>query len=175
MSEVWELERWDEVDKSDWPKGRWNSEPDRKQWRDKETDLFCLALRGPGGQLNGYVGVPRGHSLYGKDYDKLFEECFNCGSSGPGEVEAHGGLTFSGTGNDQVNFRSYPGEPNEIWIFGFDCAHSGDYTPKHGVLLNDISAGYDGYPPTPASTYKTLGYVTKEVESLARQLMVVGA
>lgn len=49
----------------------WDNEPDRKHWIDADTGLDCLIVRnglGGKGALCGYVGVPKGHPWYGKDY-----------------------------------------------------------------------------------------------------------
>ena len=51
-----------------------------------------------------------------------------------------------------------PGEPDHVWWFGFDCAHSGDVSP-----------GYDGYLRD-HGTYKPIGYVERECARLAEQL-----
>lgn len=70
------------VDKSQWGNGPWQSEPDKKQWRDAETGFPCLIVRGPSGALCGYVGVPRSHPAFEKDYNDV-------------DVEVHWGLTFA--------------------------------------------------------------------------------
>lgn len=55
--------------RSKWPPGPWDQEPfDKVSWVDEETNLDCLAVRGPMGSWCGYVGVPPGHPFYGKDY-----------------------------------------------------------------------------------------------------------
>lgn len=56
-------------DKSDWPRGPWDNEPDKIQWQDEVTGLPCLIVRGPVGALCGYVGVPKSHPAYGLSYD----------------------------------------------------------------------------------------------------------
>ena len=62
--------------------------------------------------LNGYVAVPRGHPFWGKHYDDIDDM-----------VVVHGGLTFSQRGGQD------PRWPNRnLWWFGFDCAHAGDWT-----------------------------------------------
>jgi hypothetical protein len=73
---------WRTVDKSTWPKGPWQDEPDKKQWRDAATGLPCLIVRGPVGALCGYVGVTADHPLHGKSYEDV-------------DVEVHGGLTYA--------------------------------------------------------------------------------
>lgn len=52
------------------------------------------------------------------------------------------------------------GEPDHVWWFGFDCAHSGDFSPKY--------ARYG--TPRHDETYKPLDYVVRECQRLAAQL-----
>ena len=56
------------VDKSEWERGEWDGEPDKVQWVDKDTGLFCLAVRAHS-HWCGYVGVGEGHKFYGVEYD----------------------------------------------------------------------------------------------------------
>lgn len=97
-----------------------------------------------GGQVfNGYVAIPKGHPLHGKNYsddsgltveqaDSRQREnelppiatfCF----SGTGVVtlelaiDVHGGITYA---RDHAPMD----EPGDDWWFGFDCLHS--YSPK---------------------------------------------
>jgi hypothetical protein len=51
-----------------------------------------------------------------------------------------------------------PGEPDNVWWFGFDCAHSGDHSPAY-----DRGPRYRGI-------YRTLEYVRGQCRSLAKQL-----
>jgi hypothetical protein len=53
------------IDKTLWPRGEWDDEPDKMQWQDEATGLPCLIVRGPVGALCGYVGVPEGHPCFG--------------------------------------------------------------------------------------------------------------
>ena len=190
-------------DKSEWGPGPWQSEPDKRQWRDEATGLPCLIVRGPSGALCGYVGVSRGHPCYGKDYDDV-------------TVEVHWGLTFASKcapeptrehwekwrahaisrkdearrfpigdaarllkerAKEIADYDAYvvwatgayichkveDGEDDDVWWFGFDCAHSGDVSPAFENLTRCGLSNRD-------DTYKDLDYVTREVESLARQL-----
>ena len=142
------------VDKADWGPGPWQSEPDKKQWRDPETGLACLVVRGPSGALCGYVGVEPGHPLHGKDYDGA-------------DMEVHGGLTFAdscGHGDDPSEGICHipgAGEPDDVWWFGFDCGHYGDLSPAYAALPSPFLRG---------GVYRDLAYVESEVQSLARQL-----
>jgi hypothetical protein len=93
--------------------GEWVEEPDLYEFAYK--NYKCIVIRivsrdGPqekhvfGGYLCGYVQVPTEHPYFGKDYDDM-------------DIECHGDLTYS------------EGE-GEVWLIGFDCAHSGDYCPS---------------------------------------------
>jgi hypothetical protein len=112
------------VDKSAWGDGPWQNEPDKKQWVDEETGLPCLIVRNGHGALCGYVGVPNGHPWYGVSYDDVRVE----GDEWP---EVHGGLTFSDKCQEggKICHKVEPGEPDDVWWLGFDCAHSGDMWP----------------------------------------------
>lgn len=101
-----------EVDKSKWPRGEWNDEPDFEDWTDKSTGLACAIRRGiHGGHLCGYVGVPAGHRAFGES---------GWESSVIRNLDVHCGVTFAQTLDDGLH-----------WI-GFDCAHLGDATPAWG-------------------------------------------
>jgi hypothetical protein len=126
------------VDKSLWHRGQWDSEPDKKQWLDEATGLPCLIVRqSSSGHLCGYVGVPFGHLLWKVD-----------------ENEA---------GNDDICHIVEPGEPDNVWWFGFDCAHSGD-------LTHFTDGERDLSQWTRHDSYRDWAYVESECRSLAKQL-----
>jgi hypothetical protein len=141
------------VDKSDWPRGPWNDEPDKKQWTDEATGLPCLIHRGPSGALCGYVGVTDGHIYFRVDYGAV-------------DVDVHGGLTYadfcSPSDDESHGICHVPaaGEPDHVWWLGFDCAHFGDCCPEFKSSANH--------------TYRDFDYVTAEVTRLAAQLKSAG-
>lgn len=57
------------------------------------------------------------------------------------------------------------GEPERVWWFGFDCAHSGDQCPGY----RELGVGL-GLPSKRGESYKDIHYAKNEVLSLARQL-----
>ncbi|WP_201750180.1 hypothetical protein [Tautonia marina] len=145
-------------DKTQWGRGDWESEPDKKQWLDQATGYPCLIVRGPLGALCGYVGVSKDHPHFGKDYEVP-------------NVEVHGGLTFAGACQPNADEARHichkvDGE-DHVWWFGFDCAHYRDYVPgmrsiRREAEMVDPFGGFE--------RYRNLAYVTGEVESLAQQL-----
>jgi hypothetical protein len=54
-----------------------------------------------------------------------------------------------------------PGEPDDVWWFGFDCAHYGDLSPSY-------DSKYRGHDEL--AVYRDLGYVERECANLAAQL-----
>lgn len=74
--------------------------------------LQCAVLKGPLGQLNGYVCIEdRDHPMFGVHYFDL-------------PLDVHGGCTFS-----QSSLPKGDDSPDGWWI-GFDTAHAGDFVPS---------------------------------------------
>lgn len=138
--------------------GEWHSEPDRIEF--KHAGFDCLIQRGGLLAWCGYVGVPPGHPFHGKDYaDKWDDEYQEIIEAGP-PVDVHGGLTYADGCGGAICHKAAPGEPDELWWFGFDCAHSWDLVPS----THSQGFGVGG------EVYRNIAYVRKETESLAEQL-----
>jgi hypothetical protein len=146
------------VDKSAWGDGPWQSEPDRVDWI--HAGLACFTRRHPRhGSWCAYVGVPREHPLYGKEYDEV-------------DLDFHGGLSYSAPcdGADICHVPR-PGMPDDVWWFGGDFAHFRDLTPGFASLEAGLNL-----PRVPAErlalreVYRELPYVRAEVNALAEQL-----
>lgn len=106
----------------------------------------AVIIKQPMGHLCGYVGISTSHPLHGFNYDDDEIPSLN----------VHGGLTYSGGESN------YPISNDEnLWWYGFDCAHHNDYVPK--LAKRDPTL----YTHT---IYRDESYVTKECEELARQL-----
>lgn len=145
------------VDKSTWPRGPWDNEPDKVQWQDEATGFPCLIVRNEVGALCGYVGISTQHPLYGKDYDDA-------------GLSIHGGLTFAAScdhSDEATGICHVPaaGEPDNIWWFGFDCAHAFDRMP--GIEAIEAKLGETAIR---GCIYRDLAYVTAECQSLSKQL-----
>lgn len=111
------------------------------------------------GHRCGYVGIPKDHELYGKNYNNILLNC-------------HGGLTYSGDG--------YPLDDGN-WYIGFDCAHWGDgkdydalekYFGQCKEVMEHVKSykmldekyGSDGEP-------RSFDYVRNEIYDLINQLL----
>lgn len=145
------LEQEHTIDKKLWGEGPWQEEPDRCYWIDEATGLDCLIVRASThGGLCGYVGVTKGHPAFMQGYNEV-------------EADVHGGLTYGNVCDEDGHICHVPREGREanVYWLGFDCAHSGDISPSY------MRKG--GYID-PDATYKSLEYVTTEVNDLAKQL-----
>lgn len=128
----------------------WETEPDFFEFVDEGTGYRCFIQRHPElKHLCGYVELPKKHKLYGKDYINN-EEIFN-------EINVHGGVTYT----NKIRFK----QQNYIidYVVGFDCAHTGDYSPYFLPLLGMNRVIGD-------DTYRDIEYVTNECKKLAKQL-----
>jgi hypothetical protein len=170
------------VDKSAWARGPWDDEPDKRQWTDPATGLPCLAVRHPTlGHWCGYAGVPAGHPAHGVEFytSPIGED------GAPIELtpvqlaveslDAHGGVTFSAPCQETTDpahgvcHVPAPGEPDDVWWFGFDCAHCYDLSPGMAVY----SPQYTEIQKT--DTYRPLAYVIDQAQTLAAQLAAMKA
>jgi hypothetical protein len=147
-----------------WPSGPWDNEPDKVEWIDDATGLPCLVLRHhESGHLCGYVAVPPGHPLHGQDNPRMFDDDGNeneLPKPSTYDLSVHGGITYADTCEGDVCHKPAPGEPDDVWWFGFDMAHAYDLTPMR--LMSGLRFGGD--------EYRTIAYVKEECAKLAAQL-----
>jgi hypothetical protein len=154
-----QTKQWSTVDKSGWGEGPWQDECDKKQWQDEATGLPCLIVRNHSGALCGYVGVTEAHPWYGKSYSDL-------------NVAVHGGLTFAdacqpGDADSSICHVPDAGEPDNVWWFGFDCAHYRDASPSRNAR--------DPHFVDHSEVYRDIEYVQAQVTNLARQIAAQAA
>lgn len=160
--------------------------------------LKCVVIMTGMGHRCGYVGVAKGHPLYGKNYsDKclhfddvsgepigkrgvlplMFSGVENGLVSPDLYFDVHGGITYAegGIGSE------YPIE-SSLWWFGFDTAHAGD--GKNLALANEYGLlekeRYDSlmrmekeFPTHDMLPVRSLKYCEAECRSLAEQLSKV--
>lgn len=155
------------VDRSGWGPGPWDREPDRVEFKTK-AGLPALIVRQPRGFLCGYVAVPPGHPLHGKRYSSVAVD----------GIEVHGGLTYSAACHGKVCHVPKPGEPANVWWFGFDAAHSGDSAPRGGLDyaygMSFLSMFGGDEPDEGDEDYRTVKYMRRQCEKLAKQLVKAG-
>lgn len=189
------------IPKDRWGPGPWQDEPDELAWIDQATGLDCHIIRHiQFGNFCGYAGVPPTHPAYGLSWDgvpdkeakerhrEFMARLRNSGGNpfkmppskfpdtkpvlGIGdklcEVSVHGGLTFAGI----LRKRNV-----DLWFFGFDCGHAGDFSPgMHATLrflhqLDNTTKQFEAYAGfCQDETYRTIDYVKAECTELARQL-----
>jgi hypothetical protein len=145
--------------------GPWQTEPHYEQF--KAFGLDCVIARNPALFFwCGYVGVPKGHPLYGKEYDDI-----------DGIVEVHGGLTYSSACSGHICHTPAPGDPDELYWLGFDCGHAFDTSPGMTALNKEMQ----DLMPERAELFKRMDrysfgeyrdytYVVGVTKSLAEQL-----
>jgi hypothetical protein len=149
------------VDRAGWVPGPWDQEPDKVQWR-TACGLPGLVVRNSMGALCGYAAVPPGHPLHGLGYDHIEDE-----------IDVHGGLTYSDRcmTSGPVCHVPEPGEPDDVWWFGFDCGHYQDLIPRMQASLTQTPDGRSiAERLVRYASYRPLAYVQAEVERLASQL-----
>ena len=142
--------------------GPWDAEPDKAQWQYGPT-IACMVHRGGGNAWCGYVGVTKGHPLFGMHYDSVHEKY---------GIDVHGGLTYSAMcdGDEEKGIchvaTDEHGQPIEAWWLGFDCAHYMDKMPWF-ASNSDLDQFCDGL-------YRDYAYVRAETERLAKQVAAIG-
>lgn len=157
--------------------------------------LRCVVILSGMGHRCGYVGIQKGHPLYGKKYSdncKILlkstienEPIGECGiiplmcmgnseyTSPECYFNVHGGVTYSNGGSNS----KYPVE-SDLWWFGFDCAHCNDGKDyktalKYGLITKEaytyLTELDKMYPVD--ETIRTQEYVENQCKNFAEQLL----
>lgn len=119
-------------------------EPNYETFEYKGFKVVIKRMMYLGGQLNGYVRIPKAHKYYQKGYDDI-------------PIECHGGLTFSGDLEDDGDF-----------YIGFDTAHYQDYMPFMQMLYTHNKQDLIGHA---SETYRDIEYVRSECKKIVDQLL----
>jgi len=142
------------IDKSNWPRGEWDNEPDILEFT--YSGYKCQILRmSDTGHLNGYVGITKTHPFFNKGQSNQIVMELSIESL----LAVHGGITFA---DNTIS------KDKNIWWFGFDCAHYGDFCPGMEANLHTSPGAKTSWHRP--ENYRNIEYVKKEVESLAKQL-----
>lgn len=132
------------IDKSGWGPGPWQDEPDRVEFEHLGFPCLMVRQKSHGGWC-GYVAVPPGHPWHGAGYDL--------------DVEIHGGITYGEKCAGEICHVPKPGEPDDVWWLGFDCAHAWDFSPARDRT----------WPRFGDEVYRTAAYVRGQCARLAEQ------
>lgn len=102
----------------------------------------------------GYVRVPIGHPMHGKDWDEV------------DYLDVHGGITFA-----EADKPCDKGGKDNAWWLGFDCAH---YDDAQDPSLPHEWAYPSAYLLGGGTSIKTTEFVRRECFSLAEQISTAG-
>lgn len=134
------------------PIGPWLSEPDLCRWT--YYGFTCLAIRDMSlGMWRGFVGLTSEHPAYNKEFKELLNHNWLL------NLSVHGGIALIGKLPDK--YKEYN---EDLWWFGFESTQGEDFLPllKYDEeTLAEIQS---------QQTYKTLNYIRKETNWLAKQL-----
>lgn len=138
------------IDRTGWPVGPWDSEPDYEAWR-SATGFPCIVRRNDLGAWCGYVGVPPEHPWHGRS--PVDEQNYV-------DARVHGGLSYADKCDPELGVCHVPesGESDDFWWLGFDTAHGFDLVPGSGFRIS-----------LQGQAYRDLAYVKQQCENLARQ------
>ncbi len=145
------------VDRSKWPPGPWDDEPDKMNWT-TEAGLPGMIVRSDiTGSLCGYAAVPSSHPWHGLPFNNTQMLM---------RISVHGGLTYAAPCEGRICHIPRLDEDDEVWWFGFDCCHGMDLAPSMIALFKDMPFSISTF-----GKYRDVAYVHGEVESLAKQLV----
>lgn len=159
--------------------GPWSPEADKIAWTDQMSGYGCIIRRSlERGHLCGYVSVPPGHPLFGRELGSL------TGIT----IGVHGGIDYSNACDDgapenrsvchvvaspeihrEVN-RNVAADRDDAWWFGFSCDQRDDIVPlENRRPRGDKTPAFGVDDPT----YKTEAFVYGECVRLAAQLKAI--
>lgn len=154
----------------------------------------CVVIFGNMAHRCGYVGIPKNHTLYGKNYDYHLEikksDIWGREVSGifpllgacidkdeririEAYFQCHGGISYSGGGTNS----NYPIK-SDLWWFGFDCGRAGDKADLDYAIqkfpsrkeIYQMQKMIESKFPVGVDVVRSEEYVADECKKLAEQL-----
>lgn len=163
--------KWKPEEKQAWPKGEWTDEPDKIQWL-SDTGLVCLIVRNQiMGSLCGYVGIDETHPLFGLQWDNN-DLPFRL-------ISLRWPITYSGfcqkgcPPDKGICHQPEPGEPDQVWWFGFAADCWTDVAPYlYDIMLSSSPRNEQSYSYllSNGAGYRNVDAIAEEVEKLSVQL-----
>ena len=100
--------------------------------------------------------------------------CHSYNHSPEAVLDVHGGITYAASceDNEVICHKAAPGEDDNLWWFGFDCAHSGDLSPKMNSLhrmIPELGTNWGNWL-NDWEKYRDVNYIREETNHLAGQL-----
>jgi hypothetical protein len=142
------------VDRTGWPHGKWDEEPDEVTWIHPETGYPCLMRRHPwDGIWCGYVGVDRKHPLNGIS-------CFDLNKTKDIRLPCHWEFTYTGPLPDE--WEGCLLKNPDVWLIGFDCGRGTDLYPNPEMM-----------PHLKGLVYRDLSYVSNLLSELSISLQKI--
>ena len=183
------------IDKSKYSDGPWMNEPDLELAIDNNSGFPMILRRADvGGQINGYVGVPKCHPLHGKHYSScvlptakrkrkrlkitalrnlllqiprwLEKELAAMKYCKDGECCDHRPEHFLQV-HGGITYSDYCHDIDSVkgyWFFGFDTAHCTDIMPGMEAMLRPI-----GSPRDKITSSALLGESYKNIEFVRQE------
>jgi len=140
------------VDRGSWTSGPWSGELDKAVWVHNGVD--CMIKRNALGAWCGYVGVKKGHHLFGVEYYDV----------NTGDTTINGELTYSAECHEEICHLADEGD--HVWWLGFDCCHSFNFYPGD-TIMNSM---WRGYSHESLSRYVTQEQVVEMVNQMANDV-----
>ena len=115
----------------------------QSQFKSEVLDTgFCFGLlyyiMNLGTHPTAYIRIPKGHKLYGKTDEKIYQE-----------VDVHGGIKYK---NDSITIEN--NQKIDGWFIGWDYGHYGDYMGIEELVPMEFRIG--GKKWTTQEIYKEL-------------------
>lgn len=147
----------------------------------------------PHAEFEAYLAASRDHmrSAVGKSHEEFGEAISGLPERpavvpGAGEkvseLTAHGGLTYANGCGGVICHVPEPGQPDNVWWFGFDCAHIMDLSPgmvarmrqlKIPNFMESIPEALKSAANEMREVYRDVPYVQAECADLAKQLAAI--
>jgi hypothetical protein len=117
-----------------WGDGPWQQEPDYITF--DHSGRTCIMHRNQLGGWCGYVSVAPGHPYYGMQPASMFAAERMLYVPYVNQFPRTRHINYASKCNGHVCHTPKPGEPDDVWWFGFDCIGSDDIVPAFMLMYS---------------------------------------